>query len=141
MLSPDDIRTPMSPAELAEERNMERIIDDILLRFFENGPSVSIAVPFITERVKQRLLKRYEKAGWWIKVVKHDEIGILQPPAGISGIEAIDAVEIGASDGEIAGLRALPDFAAKFAQWPKRQMQDRQQPVDAAVQALPDEPR
>ena len=66
----------------------------------------------------------------------HDEIGILQAPAGIRAIESIDMIEVVPRYGEIAGLRASPIGADKLTQRPKRQPQGRQQPIDAAAKSL-----
>ena len=66
----------------------------------------------------------------------HDDVGILLAPAAVVGVEAVDAVEIGAPDREIAGARAAPGASAQPAQRPERQMQQRRQPVDAAAQAF-----
>ena len=41
----------------------------------------------------------------------YDKIGVFQSPTDVGGIEPIDAIEIGAGDGEIASLRALPCIA------------------------------
>src|SRR5262245_8671842 len=56
----------------------------------------------------------------------HHEIGILAAPAGISRIEAVDAVEILTGHCQIAGLYA-PPAAWKLAQRPEREAQRRQQ--------------
>ncbi len=50
----------------------------------------------------------------------HHEIGILETPAGIAAIEAVDAVEVASRHREIAGLRAFPVVAVELAQRPKR---------------------
>ena len=42
----------------------------------------------------------------------HDKIGVFQSPTGVGGVEPVDAIEVGAADGEIAGLRTLPSHCA-----------------------------
>src|SRR5262249_8634700 len=64
------------------------------------------------------------------------QIGILKAPADKGIVEAIDEIEVAACDGEVASLCAAPTFFVQLPQWPKRQMQRRQQAIDAAAQAL-----
>ena len=45
-----------------------------------------------------------------------DNIGVFFSPAPIVRIEAVDTIEIGSPDGEIAGARALPGVFSEFAE-------------------------
>ena len=66
----------------------------------------------------------------------HDDVGILLAPAAVIGVEAVDPLEIGAPDREVAGARAAPAPAAQAPQRAERQMPERRQAVDAAARAL-----
>ena len=62
------------------------------------------------------------------------QIGILQPPAAIGRVEAVDPVEIAAPDREIARARAAPGArAAACASGPSGNAEQRRQAVDAAA--------
>src|SRR6202158_4778457 len=50
----------------------------------------------------------------------NDEIGILQTPTDKGIIETVDAIEIAARDGQVAGLRAVPTCAVQLAQRAER---------------------
>src|SRR5262245_8639937 len=68
------------------------------------------------------------------------QIGILAAPATEAGVEAVDPIEVGAPDGEIAGARAAPSPRLELAQRPERQPQHAGQPIDVATPALADPP-
>ena len=52
----------------------------------------------------------------------HDDIGIFLAPAAVVGVEAVDTVEIGPPDREIAGARAAPGALPQPAQRSERQV-------------------
>src|SRR5262245_26103896 len=68
------------------------------------------------------------------------QIGILAAPAAEAGVEAVDPLEIGTPDGEIARARASPSPRLELAQRPERQSQHAGQPIDAATPTLADPP-
>src|SRR6266508_6680892 len=66
------------------------------------------------------------------------QIGILATPAAEARIEAVDPVEIGPPDREIAGTRAQPCPRLQLAQRTERQPQHGGEPIDAAACASAD---
>src|SRR4051812_14887918 len=63
------------------------------------------------------------------------EIGILEAPAAVSGVEAIHAVEIVPPDRKVAGPRAAPGARPQLAQRSERDRQQRREAVDLALSA------
>src|SRR5260370_21889869 len=64
----------------------------------------------------------------------NDDIGIFAAPAAEGCIEAVDLIEIAATDRQIGAARAPPGAAADTTQRPKRQAHKRQQAIDLATQ-------
>ncbi len=55
----------------------------------------------------------------------HDDIGILLTPAAIGGVEAVDAIKIGAPNSQITRASAPPGALAHRSQRTKRQAHQR----------------
>src|SRR4051812_16395386 len=70
----------------------------------------------------------------------HQQIGILFAPTAERVIEAIDTIEIGAPDREIARPRALPLLRAQLAERTERQAQHGCQAIETTTEPL-NEPR
>ena len=68
----------------------------------------------------------------------HQQIGVLLAPAAEACIEAVDAIEVGAPDREIAGARALPGPWPELAQRTERQLQHRREPIESALHSRAD---
>src|SRR5438046_2383796 len=66
----------------------------------------------------------------------NEQVGILPAPAVEAGIEAVDALEVGAPDRKIAGARAAPPPRLEPAQRSEREPQHAHQSIDVAAQAF-----
>src|SRR5688572_18510672 len=69
-----------------------------------------------------------------------DDIGIFQPPADEGRLKSVDAIEIGAEESKIAAAHALPLICQTLAQWPERQVEQRQKAIDVTPRT-PHRPR
>ena len=63
------------------------------------------------------------------------QIGILEPPADIAGVEAIDPIEVGAPDRQVAGSRAPPILRTNLSHRSEPRLHQRRNPIDVAIEA------